>query len=272
MRYSSPWISTSKPVSGENNTVSPASTVRTVGPTAATSAHTRRRDTSAVAGMRMPALDFRSPASFDSTTSRRSATIRIECFSSLPSGITAQATGALAARSGPAAASRVTVPDPPLDSRCRRCPRVTSSGRRGVPRPEHAPKEAVLSRSYRRVALPVLLLASLAFTACGGGGGGGGGDTRTAVDGKVEVNAKDPYSFDVKTINAQPGPLTITLNEKGSTTHTLTIPSEDFELKVTPGNPTATGTVTLEAGKTYDFKCTFDGHAAAGMTGKIVVS
>ena len=129
-----------------------------------------------------------------------------------------------------------------------------------------------MSRSYRRVLLPVLLLATVALTACGSSGGSSSSDTRDAVNGKVEVNAKDPYSFDVKTINAKAGPLTVTLNEKGSQTHTFTIPSKDFELKVTPSSPTATGTVTLEAGKTYDFKCSYDGHAAAGMTGKIVVT
>jgi len=130
-----------------------------------------------------------------------------------------------------------------------------------------------LSRSYRRVLLPVLVLAALALTACGSSGGGSSaGDTKTAVDGKIDVNAKDPYSFDVKTINAQAGPLTVTLHEKGSQTHTFTISSEKFEIKVTPSSPTATGTVTLQAGKTYDFKCSYDGHAAAGMTGKIVVS
>jgi plastocyanin len=127
-----------------------------------------------------------------------------------------------------------------------------------------------LSRPYRRV-VPVLLVASLVLAACGGGGGGSGA-TKTAVDGKIDVNAKDPYSFDVKTINAQAGPLTITLHEKGAQTHTFTIPSEKFEIRVTPSNPTATGTVTLQSGKTYDFKCSYDGHAAAGMTGKIVVS
>ena len=126
-------------------------------------------------------------------------------------------------------------------------------------------------RTYR-VSCAVLVAFGLLVAACGGGGGGGGSsDTKTATGGKIDVNAKDPFSFDVKTINASPGPLTVTLHEKGTSEHTYTISSPKFELKVNPGAPTATGTVTLAAG-TYSFKCSFDGHAAAGMVGKIVVS
>jgi plastocyanin len=122
----------------------------------------------------------------------------------------------------------------------------------------------------RRVPLAAVLACGLFLSACGGGGGGGG-TTKTAVDNKIDVNASDPYNFDVKTINASAGPLTISLHEKGGQEHTFTISDPKFELKVTPGHPEATGTVTLEAGKTYPFKCSFDGHAAAGMVGKIVV-
>jgi plastocyanin len=122
----------------------------------------------------------------------------------------------------------------------------------------------------RSVPLVALLAFGLVLAACGGGGGGSDA-TRTAVDGKVDVNAKDPYSFDVKTINAQAGPLTVTLHEKGSQTHTYTISDPKFEIVVTPSKPVVSGTVTLKAG-TYDFKCSYDGHAAAGMVGKIVVT
>jgi len=188
--------------------------------------------------------------------------MRIECFSSLPSTITRR----LPARRRRAPAEAV---------RFREKPAATGIvlGAPGRFRPSAcAPKEAALSRSYRRVVLPVVLVAALGLAACGSSGGSGSGDTRAAVDGKIDVNAKDPYSFDVKTINAKAGPLTVTLHEKGSQTHTFTIPSENFEIKVTSSSPTATGTVTLQAGKTYDFKCSYDGHAAAGMTGKIVVT
>jgi plastocyanin len=121
----------------------------------------------------------------------------------------------------------------------------------------------------RTVPLVVLLAFGLVLAACGGGGGSGA--TTTAVNGKVDVDAKDPYNFSVKTINAKPGPLTVTLHEKGSQTHTFTISDPTFEIMVTPAKPVATGTVTLKAG-TYGFKCSFDGHAAAGMVGKIVVT
>ena len=120
------------------------------------------------------------------------------------------------------------------------------------------------------VPLAILLAFALVLAACGGGGGGSGA-TKTAVNGKVDVDARDPYSFDVKTIDAKAGPLTVTLHEKGSQTHTFTISDPKFEITVTPDKPVATGTVTLKAG-TYSFKCSYDGHAAAGMVGQIVVT
>ena len=130
-------------------------------------------------------------------------------------------------------------------------------------------------RRARRVPVAVrwaciLLTLGLLLAACGGGGGGSG-STKTATGGKIDVNAFDPFRFDVKTINASPGPLTITLHEKGSTQHTFTIPDLKFEIKVTSSHPEATGQVILAAGTTYTFRCSFDAHAAAGMNGKIVV-
>ncbi len=116
--------------------------------------------------------------------------------------------------------------------------------------------------------LSVVLTFGAVVGACGGGSSSG--TTKTATGGKIDVNASDPFNFDVRTIDASPGPLTIHLHEKGSQEHTFTIPSEKFEIIVTTSKPDATGTVTLKAG-TYDFKCSYDGHAAAGMVGKIVV-
>ena len=127
-----------------------------------------------------------------------------------------------------------------------------------------------MSRRSYRVSSAVLVSFALLVAACGGGGGGSASETKTAVGGKIDVNAFDPFRFDVKTINASPGVLTVTLHEKGSSEHTFTISSPKFELVVTTDKPEATGSVTLAAG-TYPFKCSYDGHAAAGMVGKIVV-
>jgi plastocyanin len=129
-----------------------------------------------------------------------------------------------------------------------------------------------MSRRWnKRVPLCLLATFGLAVAACGGSSGGtSSSGTRAAVDGAVTVNAKDPYNFDVKTITAKPGPLTVTLVEKGSQEHTFTIEDPKFELKVTASKGEATGTVNLPAG-TYKFKCSYDGHAASGMVGTIVV-
>src|SRR5437660_5083251 len=56
--------------------------VRTWGPTATTSAQVRRFETWAVAGMRMPALDLRSPSDSGICTRTRSDSIWMGCFRS----------------------------------------------------------------------------------------------------------------------------------------------------------------------------------------------
>jgi plastocyanin len=115
-----------------------------------------------------------------------------------------------------------------------------------------------------------LALSALALVACGGGSGGGG-PTKTAVGGRIDVNAYDSPRFDVGTIKASPGPLTVTLHEKGSENHTFTVPGTNLNVKVDSGTTSATGTVVLKAG-TYAFQCDTPGHAAQGMRGKIVVA
>ena len=115
-----------------------------------------------------------------------------------------------------------------------------------------------------------LAVCALAFAACGGGGGGGG-PTKTAVGGHIDVNAYDSPRFDVGTIKASPGALTVTLHEQGSQNHTFTVRGTNMDLKVDSGSKSASGTVNLTPG-TYTFECTTPGHAAQGMRGKIVVA
>src|SRR4029453_9535936 len=85
MIRSSPCTSTSCWSSGENSTWSPTFTCRTLGPTPFASPHTSRLATCAVAGIRMPPLERRSPSSLRRVTRRRSCSILIG--SPLPLGV-----------------------------------------------------------------------------------------------------------------------------------------------------------------------------------------
>jgi plastocyanin len=119
------------------------------------------------------------------------------------------------------------------------------------------------------IACVALLGLALGLSACGGGGGGGG-VTKTATGGKITVGAYD-IRFDVKTIKASPGALTVTLVEHGALNHTFKIAGKSPELKVSSGKSRDTATFTLAKG-TYSFECTVAGHAAQGMKGKIEVA
>ena len=101
------------------------------------------------------------------------------------------------------------------------------------------------------VALIAVVVFVVVLAACGGGGGGG--PTKVVQNGKIEVGAYD-IRFDVKTIKAQPGPLTVTLVEHGSLNHTFKVLGKSFELKVGSGTDRESGTIDLKRG-TYKFEC-----------------
>src|SRR3954447_26939820 len=82
MIRSSPCTSTSLWSSEEKSTWSPTFTWRTLGPTPRASPQTSRLATCAVAGMRMPPVDRRSPSSLRSATRMRSCSILIGSFPS----------------------------------------------------------------------------------------------------------------------------------------------------------------------------------------------
>ncbi len=129
-------------------------------------------------------------------------------------------------------------------------------------------------RPLRRLSLACCVaVGAVALGACGGGSSSSAAcppaaDTRQAVNGKVTVCAFDVH-YDVKKIEAPAGPLEVTLLEKGSAPHTFTVKDLNFEVKVGDKSQ-ATGTMQLEAGKTYEFHCSIPGHAAT-MHGTIVV-
>ena len=130
---------------------------------------------------------------------------------------------------------------------------------------------------YRRSLLVAVALSLAALPACGGGGKSSSppcppkAESRAAANGAVTVCALDPASFDVKTITAPAGALSVTLINKGSQPHTFKVDGTDFELKTPSHNDVKTGSVTLTTGS-HKFVCTIPGHEAAGMKGTIVVS
>jgi plastocyanin len=112
-----------------------------------------------------------------------------------------------------------------------------------------------------------VVVVALSAVACGGGGSG---TTKTAVGGTIDVSAFDIH-YDVQTIKASTGVLTINLHDKGALEHTFTIEGQNFEIKVNSSHRDLSKSVTLAKG-TYTFECSVDSHAAQGMKGKIVVN
>lgn len=137
------------------------------------------------------------------------------------------------------------------------------------------------ARRFGRIGATARALALAAFAltlaACGGGGDDGGatGATVTATNGAVTVAAPGGTRFDVATINAQAGDLTVTFRNSDTQAH-------DFKVRDADGNPvggaadpgpgdTAKATFPLETGTEYKFYCSKPGHEAQGMRGTIVV-
>jgi plastocyanin len=113
-----------------------------------------------------------------------------------------------------------------------------------------------------------VVLAGATLAACGGSSKTSE-PTVTAKNGEVTVEAFDIH-FNVGEIKTAPGPLKVTLDNKGGIEHDFAIKGTPLHLKA-DGGKSDTGTVTLEKG-TYTFECTVPGHAGQGMKGTVVVS
>jgi plastocyanin len=85
--------------------------------------------------------------------------------------------------------------------------------------------------------------------------------------------SKTALKFNTKTLRAAHGKVTITMANPASTRHAIAIKGHgvDKDGKTVGKNKTSTVTVTLKKG-TYTFYCPVDGHEAAGMKGKLIVS
>jgi uncharacterized cupredoxin-like copper-binding protein len=101
------------------------------------------------------------------------------------------------------------------------------------------------------------------------------GDTPPAnseIEGAPEVAVTaTEYGFSPSELKVDFGePVNLTLKNEGEIPHDLVIPELGVGIAVGPGQQATTGIVADQPGS-YDFRCTYPGHAEAGMTGLLVV-
>jgi plastocyanin len=81
---------------------------------------------------------------------------------------------------------------------------------------------------------------------------------------------KSKLKFNKSTIRAKAGKVTLSMSNPSSLAHNISIQGKGKGKVVNKGG-TSTVSATLKKG-TYTFLCTVDGHAKAGMKGKLIVS
>jgi plastocyanin len=142
-----------------------------------------------------------------------------------------------------------------------------------------------------RILIALLATGSLALAACGGSddsssssgsssgssgssapssssssGGGGGSNLKLSAD------ASGQLKFDVSTLSAKSGNVTLTMDNPSDVPHAIAVDGNgvDKDGKVVNKGGTSTVTADLKPG-TYTFYCPVDGHKAAGMKGTLTV-
>jgi uncharacterized cupredoxin-like copper-binding protein len=113
----------------------------------------------------------------------------------------------------------------------------------------------------------VVLVVALAITATG--------SAKSGQKLSLKASASGALKYNKKTLTAKRGKATIVLTNPSSSglKHGIEVEGHGIEKRaknVGPGHKTSV-TVRLKKG-TYQFYCPVDGHKAAGMKGKIVVS
>ena len=80
-------------------------------------------------------------------------------------------------------------------------------------------------------------------------------------------------SYDKKTLHAHAGKVTIMMKNLSALKHDVAIKGHGVNKKgkIVGKGGTSTVTATLKKGK-YEFYCSVDGHAAAGMKGTLIVT
>ena len=85
--------------------------------------------------------------------------------------------------------------------------------------------------------------------------------------------SKSKLAFNKKTIRAKKGSVTLVMANPSSSRHAVAVEGHgiDKDGKTVGKGKTSRVTVTLKKG-TYTFYCPVDGHEAAGIKGKLIVS
>ena len=96
-----------------------------------------------------------------------------------------------------------------------------------------------------------------------------GADARPAATYKLSA-AKTGLKFNVSTIRAKAGKVTLSMSNPSSFPHAVGIKGKGKGKTVKKGG-TSTFSTTLKKG-TYTFYCPVPGHEAGGMKGKLIVS
>ncbi len=101
---------------------------------------------------------------------------------------------------------------------------------------------------------------------------GDGKTTGDVIEGAPdeEVTATE-FAFSPAELTVVVGePINLTLINQGSLPHDLAIPELGVRIAAAPGQQMTAG-LEIEAAGSYEFVCTYPGHAEAGMTGLLTV-
>jgi uncharacterized cupredoxin-like copper-binding protein len=132
-----------------------------------------------------------------------------------------------------------------------------------------------MTMTRRRILLPLLGLALALGSVWAFVAASASGSAHAAAATRTLSASKTKLKFSVKTLRAPHGKVTLVMkNPKGgSLPHAIAVEGKGVDKDgntVGPGK-TSRVTVTLKKG-TYEFYCPVDGHKAAGMKGKLIVS
>jgi uncharacterized cupredoxin-like copper-binding protein len=120
-----------------------------------------------------------------------------------------------------------------------------------------------------------VVVAALAVTGAGVATAGQSARAATATTLHLSADPHGNLTFNVKKLSAKAGKVTIVMKNPGSSNlhHGIGLKGKglDKDGKIVAPGKTSTITVTVKAGRKYQFYCPAAGHAAAGMRGTLTV-